>query len=252
MNRGLVLGVAVFFGAVGISLVGDQPQAQGGWWHRAANCGGWGWGGMGPYGAAWAGYGGYGYGGGWGACFGYAPTACYGWTGCYGWSGCGGMSACYGVADCGGYGGYSTGYGVADCCGDGVMVDGKGGGGAVQKDGDVMDGPIDEEPTPAVPQTPPVPKLKQPATGTSAQLNLQVPQDAKVVINNYATNSTGTLRRYVSRGLQPNTEYQFEIRAEVTRNGAQIERTKLVRVRANETADVAFDFTTPQMASVSR
>ena len=44
-----------------------------------------------------------------------------------------------------------------------------------------------------------------PATGTSAQLNLQVPQDAKVVINNYVTNSTGTLRRYVSRGLQPNS-----------------------------------------------
>lgn len=238
MNRGLVLGVAIFFGAIGISLVGDQPQAQAGWWHRAANCGGWGWG-WGHYGAAWAGYG---CGGCWGGGYGYAPVGCYGWGGCAGWSGCYGAPACYGMMNYGGYvGGYSMGYSVADCCGDGVIVDGKGGGGAIQKDS-----PVDDQPTPAVPED------GGTGIGASTQLNLQVPQDAKVTINDYVTNSTGTLRRYVSRGLQPNAEYQFQIRAEVTRNGATIERTKVVRVRANETADVAFDFATPQMASLSR
>jgi len=49
-----------------------------------------------------------------------------------------------------------------------------------------------------VPETLLSPKLEPHPQRTSAQLNLQS-QDAKVVINNYATNSTGTLRRYVSR-----------------------------------------------------
>jgi len=249
MNRSLLLGVAIFFGAVGICLVGDQPQANAGWWHRAANCGGWGWhGGWGPYAAAWSGYGG----GCWGGCYGYAPV---GWSGCYGWSGCGGWGGCYGwsggyssvgygVADCGGYAyGYSSGYGVADCCGDGIISGGKGEApGAIQKDGAV------DEPTPA----PPEGGEAEAVPSTSAQLNLQVPADATVIINNYVTSSTGNVRRYVSRGLQPGTEYQFEIRAEVTRDGAKIERSKVVRVRANESADVAFDFSAPQMASLSR
>jgi uncharacterized protein (TIGR03000 family) len=109
-----------------------------------------------------------------------------------------------------------------------------------------QDGEVKEQPTPA-----PKPDAA-PATGASASLNLSVPSDAKVVINDHVTKSTGEARRYVSRGLEPNMEYQFTIRAEVTRDGEKVERTKVVTVRANDSVDVNFDFQAPQVASVVR
>jgi uncharacterized protein (TIGR03000 family) len=248
MNRKLLLGVFIFLAVVGISLVGDQPQAMGGWWHRAANCGGWG------------GY--YGHGG-WGGCYGYTGCyggwgGCYGYTGCAGWSGCyGGWGGCYGWSGCGGYVAYAgcgcSGYVLSTdvgCCGNGAVIsEGK----TVTPDAVQEDSAIQQEPTLADPQkkeaeTAPVP----PAPGASAYLNLSVPRDATVVINGHVTKSTGEARRYVSRGLRPNMEYQFTVQAEVARNGQKLERTKVVRVRANESTDIAFDFDAPQVASLNR
>jgi uncharacterized protein (TIGR03000 family) len=245
MNRKLLFGIMVFLFVIGISLVGDQPQAQAGHgYHYAYNCGGCygGWHG-GYVGHGWhhwgyrhhyrphyVGYGCYGY-----PCAGYVGCGCYGHTSCYAGCGCYGYSACGGVV-----------------MGDAVIVD---------KAGPAMP-PVDPEPaTPDVaappeldttPTPPPPPAPDTAGEADSAKLNVRVPQDAKIVINDYETSSKGVERSYVSRGLQEGLDYEFEVRAEVIRDGRTLTKSKLVRLQANGTADIAFDFDSPQVASLER
>jgi uncharacterized protein (TIGR03000 family) len=234
MNRSLLLGIMIFFVVVGISLVGgDQPQAQAGWGHHG-----------------WYGWGGW-YGGYYGT---YAPVyvhrplyhhhwrhrwvgyGCYGCYGCLGYVGCG----CYGYSYCGGCYGYLGCAGYTDCCGcAGVMVDP-----AVPSEPQMA--PQEESSAPSLPPQP------EPASTDSAHLNLQVPADAKVIINDHVTTSTGEARQYVSRGLQPGMKYRFEVRAEVVRNGATQSRTKVVELQANGSAELTFDLEAPQVAGLER
>ena len=83
-------------------------------------------------------------------------------------------------------------------------------------------------------------------------LNVRVPADAIVIVNDHPTTSTGNIRRYVSRGLNPGLTYRFEIRAEVKRDGTTISRDKVVDLQANQSADLVFDFDAPQVASLAR
>ena len=72
-------------------------------------------------------------------------------------------------------------------------------------------------------------------------LTVNVPDDAKVFVNGAATRSTGSLRQYISRGLDSDRSYTYEVRAEVTRNGKTIEQTKSVRLEGGQTVSLAFD-----------
>ena len=83
-------------------------------------------------------------------------------------------------------------------------------------------------------------------------LNVRVPIDAAVVINDYTTTSKGTVRHYVSRGLQPGMKYRFEVRAEVNRNGRALSRTKVVELGADQAVDMVFDFDAPLVARAVR
>jgi uncharacterized protein (TIGR03000 family) len=77
---------------------------------------------------------------------------------------------------------------------------------------------------------------------TSAALTVSVPAEAKIMVNGRETKATGTLRRYVSRGLQAGYNYTYEIKAELVRDGETLTETKSVTVGAGETADVDFAF----------
>ncbi|MCH8042263.1 MAG: TIGR03000 domain-containing protein [Planctomycetes bacterium] len=80
----------------------------------------------------------------------------------------------------------------------------------------------------------------------SVLVALQVPSRAKVFINGRATASTGPMRQFVSRGLTPGYAYQYEIRAEINRNGRLVSDTKTLTLRAGEQASLRFDL--PQQA----
>ncbi len=200
-----------------------------------AGCGHWravhgGWHGYG-YGAGY-GYG-YGYGYGWGCGSGYysgcAGTASYGspWaTGC-GW----GCNSCWNSSWSAGYAPYydswnSPGYwnygSASSCCGTAAVAR-----------------------RTVVAQQAPAEALKPTASYRPTQdgvlLTIDVPQDARVYVNGTLTKTAGTHRQYACSGLLPGNSYTYQVRAIVTRNGKELSDTQVVRFRAGETRDLAFD-----------
>ena len=77
------------------------------------------------------------------------------------------------------------------------------------------------------------------ATGVLA---VRVPADAKVFVNGLETTSTGSYRQYASRNLKPGSSYNYEVRAEVVRNGEPVTETKTATISAGNSAELAFDF----------
>ena len=88
-----------------------------------------------------------------------------------------------------------------------------------------------------------VPKEKESAgeaVQDKATFNVQVPDDARVFINNLATKTPGMNRRYVSHGLETGFRYSYQIRAEVTRNGKLIQEIQTVQLEAGQTRNLDF------------
>lgn len=90
------------------------------------------------------------------------------------------------------------------------------------------------------------PKGEMPEKQTSVErgdafLTVAVPDDAKVLVNGVVTQSTGDLRRYVSRNLLPGFDYTYEVKATTTVDGKPVTRTKKIQLRAGEEANLAFD-----------
>jgi uncharacterized protein (TIGR03000 family) len=82
-------------------------------------------------------------------------------------------------------------------------------------------------------------------------LAVQVPEDARVYVNDQPTTSTGSRRQYVSRELEPGYSYTYEVRAEVVRDGKTLEQVRRVDLRAGEVVNVAFDFPTTEQVETS-
>ncbi len=104
--------------------------------------------------------------------------------------------------------------------------------------------PPAEGDAPVIPPTPENPQalLNQ----GSALLTVSVPAEAKVFVNGRATRSTGERRSYVSRGLSRGSDYTYEVRAEIQRDGETVRETKIVNMRAGQDAQVAFNFEATQ------
>lgn len=158
-------------------------------------------------------YGGMGYGGCYGG-MGMGYGGCYGGMG-RGYGGCyGGMGMGYG----GGYGGCYGGMGY----GGGVILQGgttqQGGGERIQKKPSER---RDESLAPA------------PAT-----ILVQLPAEAKLLIDNEATTSTGSSRVFQSPALNPGKEYHYTLTAEIVRNGKPVKAEQVVTVRAGQTTPV--------------
>ena len=146
----------------------------------------------------------------------------YGCCGCYG--GYGGMGyGCMGMGYGGGcYGGYGMGYG--GCYGGGMMMGGMMMQGTAQPAGEKA----------------PKPKEKQEESLLPAPATIVValPTDAKLRIDNEATNSTGTSRVFQSPILNPGKEYQYTLKAEVVRDGKPIKAEQVVTVKAGQLTPV--------------
>lgn len=78
----------------------------------------------------------------------------------------------------------------------------------------------------------------------SMMLTVEVPADARVYVNGRETRSTGTIRRYISRGLDPSASYTYEVRAEVERDGELQSDVQIVQVGAGQVTGLAFQFDT--------
>ncbi len=81
------------------------------------------------------------------------------------------------------------------------------------------------------------------ALSDAIYLTVNVPGNAKVFVNGNATTSTGAVRQYVSRGLEPGKSYKFEIRAEVEGvDGTVMTEEKSVAIAAGEREQLQFAF----------
>jgi uncharacterized protein (TIGR03000 family) len=85
----------------------------------------------------------------------------------------------------------------------------------------------------------------------TALLSVSVPAEAKIYINGTATTSTGSERQYISRGLNAGNRYEYEVRAEMTRDGQTITETKNVALAAGQQINLSFNFEGNQEAPVA-
>ena len=245
MNRTLMFGIMTFVALVGISLVGEEKQAQAG--HGCYGC----------YGVRYVQYafpschGCYGCYGTWGRRYpvrrllygprvysNYRPGAYYGWRGWSGWRGWGGF---YGPS------GY---YGPRYYYGLGGVYGGPGGYGWSGGQGVVGNAAGVPQVVPSVPSPPMMAPVAdtEPAPSGEATLHVRVASDAKVFVNDHATTTPGSRRLYVSKGLEPGKQYRYELRAEIVRDGEKLSQTKFVNVEAGENVELTFDFGAARVA----
>nr|MCS5616688.1 TIGR03000 domain-containing protein [Pirellulales bacterium] len=103
---------------------------------------------------------------------------------------------------------------------------------------------------PAIPATPAADdSTSVPADG--GLLLVSVPADAEIFVNGAKTSSTGTLRRFLSRGLAEGKAYEFVVRMAIERDGQTEESTKVVTLSAGERSRVSFETEAPAVATTS-
>lgn len=79
--------------------------------------------------------------------------------------------------------------------------------------------------------------------GTSAELVVTVPPEARVFVNGQETQTSGSQRRYYSRGLRPGGRYGYEVRAELIREGRTVTETRRVEVSSGGSTELSFALT---------
>jgi uncharacterized protein (TIGR03000 family) len=84
----------------------------------------------------------------------------------------------------------------------------------------------------------------QTTTG-SGTLIVNVPADARVVVNDHQTHSTGTTRTYLSHGLIAGYDYLYHIRVVGQYRGQPWDREETVILRAGETKRLVFRYSDP-------
>lgn len=97
-----------------------------------------------------------------------------------------------------------------------------------------------------MPAEPAAPAPAEATEGKSAAINsgmllVKVPTDAQIFVNGKATNSTGAERQYISRGLVRGASYNFEVKAEMERDGKPVTITKTAKLTAGGNVTLAFD-----------
>lgn len=80
--------------------------------------------------------------------------------------------------------------------------------------------------------------LTIPADG--ALLVVELPKDAKIFVNGSKTAATGSVRRFLSRGLAEGKDYEYVIRMVVDRDGTVSEEMKVVSLSAGSRKSVSF------------
>jgi len=88
--------------------------------------------------------------------------------------------------------------------------------------------------------TPAAPTEAPKATDNSAQIEVTLPAEARVFVNNRLTKSTGSHRQYLSAGLRPGGVYAYHIRVEYRHQGKKVVALKTVRMHAGQRISLDF------------
>ena len=102
----------------------------------------------------------------------------------------------------------------------------------------IDDQPVEEDAAPAADEAAPADEsagLDLPAD--AAMLVVELPETARVLVNGAETAATGSLRRYVSRGLESGRDYKFTVQVI---DADDVEVTRVVAVRAGQVSNVSF------------
>jgi len=99
---------------------------------------------------------------------------------------------------------------------------------------------------PAMPVVPtvPAPTTPAPKTGTAAPapatIHVDLPADAKLIVDDFATKSTSANRTFVTPELTPAKEFTYTLQAEIVRDGKTLTVSEKVAVKAGEEIRVNF------------
>jgi uncharacterized protein (TIGR03000 family) len=75
-----------------------------------------------------------------------------------------------------------------------------------------------------------------------------LPAGAKLAFDGHVTSSTSSTRWFVSPPLETGSNYKYELRAELVRDGMRSVVTRTVLVRANQETRVSLNFADAQVA----
>lgn len=94
--------------------------------------------------------------------------------------------------------------------------------------------------TPSSTATPPTtaPKVEAKVEADSAILTVSVPEDAVVTVNGHPTKSLGTIRQFMSTGLEEGYVYKYVV--EVKYSGVETPEKRTVRLKAGSTERLVF------------
>jgi uncharacterized protein (TIGR03000 family) len=144
-------------------------------------------------------------------CSGYSCCGCYGYSGCgcYGYSSCGCQSSCgcYGYSSCGCYGGVIVAPAATAPAGSGD--EGK--------------------------------SVKPKEISAPATIVVNVPENAKLMIDDYTTKTASSTRTLSTPALPFGQEFSYTLKIEVERDGKTVTESKEIKVRANETTRATFE-----------
>ena len=74
----------------------------------------------------------------------------------------------------------------------------------------------------------------------AALLVIELPAEAKVFVNGSKTAATGSVRRFLSRGLTEGKDYEYVVRMVVDRNGIASDEMKVVSLSAGSRKSISF------------
>lgn len=80
------------------------------------------------------------------------------------------------------------------------------------------------------------------------RITVSLPADAQLEINGRATSATGALREFRDSQAQAGSFYRYLLRVSVERNGRRISEDRLLRLRAGDQEQVAFQIAQPVVA----
>ena len=86
------------------------------------------------------------------------------------------------------------------------------------------------------------------APAAPAYITVNLPEDAKLFVNDQPTRSTSTERRFVSPPLNRDQQHTYNFRAEIMRDGQPVSVTREVAVRGGEETRVRLDFPAASVA----
>ncbi len=98
-----------------------------------------------------------------------------------------------------------------------------------------------QEPQQQQPESLPKPDRSTLKQQRGVLLTVQVPEGAKVYVNGYETRSTGTVRNYLTRNLDPQKTYRYRLRVVMNHQGQEVVAEKEVQLRVGQQVELKFD-----------